>query len=193
MEQISLVPGTSSVVIVKMSPTASSCGPSTNLPRRIFGPCRSAMMATALPSCRRPPCGRSRRCCRARSSRRGSGSCGRRRRRLRCIAQTCSHSSTLPGRRWPRSLARLIYLPYWSVAWVKSGWRDGPRPGPTRAADADRDGRSARTGAGRIGARPSGTCPRRRRQARPSAMAHTMSDWPRPASPATNTPSVVVM
>ena len=43
---ISLVPTMSSVVIVKMSPTARSCGPSSNLPRRIFGPCRSTSTAT---------------------------------------------------------------------------------------------------------------------------------------------------
>ena len=44
-----MVPTTSSVVIVKTSPTARSCGPSANFPRRIFGPCRSARIATERP------------------------------------------------------------------------------------------------------------------------------------------------
>ena len=45
----SLVPGTSSVVMVNVSPSASSCLPSTNRPSRIFGPCRSTRTATARP------------------------------------------------------------------------------------------------------------------------------------------------
>jgi len=48
--QISFVPRMSSVVIVKMSPSASSCGPFSNMPRRIFGPCRSTSTATGLPA-----------------------------------------------------------------------------------------------------------------------------------------------
>ena len=46
---ISFVPTMSSVVILKMSPSASSCGPFSNFPRRIFGPCRSTSTATARP------------------------------------------------------------------------------------------------------------------------------------------------
>ncbi len=45
----SFVPRMSSVVILKMSPSASSCGPSSNLPSRILGPCRSMSTATARP------------------------------------------------------------------------------------------------------------------------------------------------
>jgi len=52
VEQISLVPSTSSVVMVKVSPTASWCGPSANRPSRIFGPCRSTRTATARPASR---------------------------------------------------------------------------------------------------------------------------------------------
>lgn len=50
VEQISRVPGTSRTVIVKVSPTSSSCGPSEKLPRRILGPCRSARIATVVSS-----------------------------------------------------------------------------------------------------------------------------------------------
>jgi len=46
----SLVPSTSSTVIVKMSPRAKSCGPALKRARRIFGPCRSTRMATGRPA-----------------------------------------------------------------------------------------------------------------------------------------------
>src|SRR5690625_4938703 len=49
VETRSLVPGTSSVVMVRMSPSASSCWSSMNRPSRIFGPCRSTRIATAFP------------------------------------------------------------------------------------------------------------------------------------------------
>ncbi|CAB4657799.1 unannotated protein [freshwater metagenome] len=46
----SFVPSTSSVVIVKISPRANSCGPSINLASRIFGPCKSTRIATGRPA-----------------------------------------------------------------------------------------------------------------------------------------------
>src|SRR5690606_15303857 len=49
VEAISAVPGTSSVVMVKVWPSCSSTSPSTNRPRRIFGPWRSTRTATARP------------------------------------------------------------------------------------------------------------------------------------------------
>ena len=48
-ETRSWVPGTSSPVMVTHSPVRHSTGPPANLPSRIFGPCRSARMPTALP------------------------------------------------------------------------------------------------------------------------------------------------
>ena len=47
--QIFASPGTSRVVIVKVSPVLSSTGPEVNLPSRIFGPCKSARMPTPRP------------------------------------------------------------------------------------------------------------------------------------------------
>ena len=49
VEQIFASPGTSRVVIVKAWPSSSSTGPAATLPRRIFGPCRSAKMPTPWP------------------------------------------------------------------------------------------------------------------------------------------------
>ena len=49
---LSFVPGTSSVVIVKISPRARSWGPFSNLANRIFGPCKSTSIATATPALR---------------------------------------------------------------------------------------------------------------------------------------------
>src|SRR6478752_2679280 len=49
VETSSLVPSTSSVVMVNVSPTARSCLPSLNRPSRIFGPCRSTRTATERP------------------------------------------------------------------------------------------------------------------------------------------------
>ncbi len=50
VEQMSFVPRMSSTVMTKVSPKARSCGPSENLPSRIFGPCRSTRTATARPA-----------------------------------------------------------------------------------------------------------------------------------------------
>ena len=49
VETSSLVPSTSSVVMVKVSPTSRKCLPSTNRPSRIFGPWRSTSTATLRP------------------------------------------------------------------------------------------------------------------------------------------------
>ena len=46
--QMSLVPSTSLIVILKTSPFSSMCGPLTNLAKRIFGPCRSTKIPTGL-------------------------------------------------------------------------------------------------------------------------------------------------
>ncbi|CAB4605529.1 unannotated protein [freshwater metagenome] len=46
--QISFVPSTSLMVILKVSPFSSMCGPSAKRARRIFGPCRSTKIPTAL-------------------------------------------------------------------------------------------------------------------------------------------------
>src|SRR5699024_1034634 len=50
VETRSRVPSMSSVEMVRVSPTSSSCGPSADLPRRIFGPWRSTSTATFFPA-----------------------------------------------------------------------------------------------------------------------------------------------
>ena len=49
VEQTDASPGTSRVVIVNSWPFSSRRGPFSTVPRRIFGPCRSAMIATPCP------------------------------------------------------------------------------------------------------------------------------------------------
>ena len=49
VEQTLASPGTSRVVIVNSAPFSSCTGPSATLPSRIFGPCRSATIATPCP------------------------------------------------------------------------------------------------------------------------------------------------
>ena len=105
----------------RVRPATSSTLPSSNLPMRIFGPCRSAMIATSRPEL----CARLRaRASRARGGPRGAvreieahdvdagGEHARAARRARCR----------PGRAWRRF--------WWSVAWwprVSRGHRDAMR------------------------------------------------------------------
>ena len=49
VEHRSASPATSSVVMVNVAPSARTTGPSAKVPSRIFGPCRSARIAMALP------------------------------------------------------------------------------------------------------------------------------------------------
>jgi hypothetical protein len=164
----SLVPSTSRVVMVKVSPLRNSWGPLANFSNRILGPCRSTNTPTAYP-CPLLPCERLRRFPRGHHASRGKGSCATHPRLLReatdvvvtsgCRAQRgnnlCASHESLGSKTWS---ARSFAV----------------------------------TGAGNSVApsRYSSTCAA---TARPSAIAQTIRDAPRPASPATNTPSTSVL
>ena len=88
-------------------------------------------------------------------------------------------------------------------------WRAGGRPSlrgrmgedtaaprgarPEAAATPPAAARSARSGGAAVDAPARSQASTPAAAARPSAIAHTISDWPRPASPATNTPGTEVM